>query len=295
MPARDFRLGESRPAGAVFWLPRELSLGSDPKQSRLHILLHQCDDDDLPGDEAGIFATLAYMSTKNTEHAQYRAPAYKFLTPELQPIGVGQEGSFALTSRFLMVDVRTLSHASHQASPRDIRGCLASVRQGLGIGRGPAAQGGRSVRGHLARIESPIRDVTGLEFGIVVTDHAYSGKRRYQAVVPLVDLGDLLEPGEDLADFTPDPTEFLVPRTDGRWTNAIPASWPAVLVDTMRLITLTEEWKKVKNPERWLKKQITVLPYKVGKAVLDKIDNRLVRRFSLPDTVAGTPGVAGRG
>jgi hypothetical protein len=287
MPRRDFRLGESRPAGAVFWLPRELSLGSDPKHSRLHFLLHDCDDGDLPGDEAGIFATLAYMSTKGTEHTQYRAPAYRFLTPELQPVGGGQEGSFALTSRFLMVDVRTLSQASHQASPRDIQGCLASVRQGLGIGKGPAPPGGRSVRGHLARIEAPVRDVTGLEFGIVVTDHAYSGMRRYQAVVPLVDLGDLLEPGEGPDDFTTDATEFLVPRTDGRWTNAIPASWTAIVVDTMRLITLTEEWKKVKNPERWLKKQITVLPHKVRKAVLDEIDTRLVRRLNLPDGPAG--------
>jgi hypothetical protein len=289
MPGRDFRLGESRPAGAVFWLPKELSLGSDPKHSRLHFLLHDCADDSLPGDEAGIFATLAYMSTKNTEHKQYRAPAYKLLTRELQPVGVGQEGSFALTSRFLMVDVRSLSQASHQADPRDIRGCLASVRQGLGIGKGPAAPGGRSVRGHLARIEGPVRDVTGLEFGIVVTDHAYSGMRRYQAVIPLVDLGDLLDPDEGPDDFTPDATEFQVSRTDGPWTNAIPSSWSAILVDTMRMITLTEEWKKSKNPDRWLKKQITVLPYKVGKALLDEIDIRLVHRLSLPNVPAGLP------
>jgi hypothetical protein len=295
MPGRDFHLGESRPAGAVFWLPRELSLGSDPKRSRLHFLLHDCDDDDSPGDEAGIFATLAYMSTKDTEHTQYRAPAYRFLTPELQPAGAGQEGSFALTSRFLMVDVRTLSQASHQASPRDIRGCLASVRQGLGIGKGPAAPGGRSVRGHLARIEAPVRDVTGLEFGVVVTDHTYSAQRRYQAVVPLIDLGEFLEPGEGPQHFTPDPTEFLVPRADGPWTNAIPTSWSAILVDTMRLITLTEEWEKVRNPDRWLKKQITVLPYKIGKAVLDEVDNRLVRRLNLPEVPAGSPVSGGSG
>lgn len=290
MPGRDFHLGESRPAGAVFWLPRELSLGSDPKRSRLHVLLHDCEDDDLPGGEAGIFATLAYMSTKNTEHTQYRAPAYRFLTPELQPAGVGQEGSFALTSRFLMVDVRTLARAPYQASPRDVRGCLASVRQGLGIGKGPASPGGRSVRGHLVRIEGPVRDITGLEFGIVVTDHTYSGERRYQAVVPVIDLGEFLEPGEGPDDFTPDATEFLLPRTAGPWTNAIPSSWSAILVDTMRLITLTEEWKKVRNPDRWLKKQITVLPYKAGKAVLDEIDTRLVRRLSLAQTSDGGVG-----
>jgi hypothetical protein len=290
MPGRDFHLGESRPAGAVFWLPRELSLGSDPKRSRLHVLLHDCDDDDLPGDEAGIFATLAYMSTKNTEHTQYLAPAYKFLTPELQPADIGQEGSFALTSRFLMVDVRTLAHASYQANPRDVRGCLASVRQGLGIGKGPAAPGGPSVRGHLARIEGPVRDITGLEFGIVVTEHTYSGKRRYQAVVPVIDLGEFLDSGEDPDDFTPDATEFLLPRTAGPWTNVIPSTWSAILVDTMRLITLTEEWKKVRNPDRWLKKQITVLPHKVGKAVLDEIDTRLVSRLGLVETPHGGAG-----
>ncbi|HEX8212547.1 MAG TPA: hypothetical protein VF584_20385 [Longimicrobium sp.] len=282
MPGRNFKLGETRPVGGVFWRPKDPAMSTDPRDSRPHLLLHDCEDDNTPGPAAGIFATLAFMSRQDTEHTQYGAPAHRMLTPALQPLDPWKKGSFTLTSRFLMEDVRVLEEAANQASAADVRGCLISVRQGLGIGRGPALAGGRAIRGHLARIEGRVRDVTGLEYGIVVTDPTYSASRRYQALIPVIDLAELMDEGEDPAAFQPEDGELLVEHADKGWTAALPVGWSGILIDTVRLITLTEKWRKGRNPEKWLAKQITVLPYRVERDVLDGIDARLVRRLRLP-------------
>lgn len=285
MVRKTFRVGETRPKGSVFWLPRELGLADDPKHSRPHLLLHDCEgeaEDDLD-DASGIFSTLAYMTTKDTEHEQYGAPRYRLSTLALRPVDVGQAGSFVLTSRFLMTDVTDLHEAAAQVNVADMRGCLTEVRDGIGIGTGNGVKAfSSSVRGCLARIESTVRELTGLEFGIVITCHEYSGARRYQALVPVLDVADLLDEGETSSDFVPESAEFLVERARAGWTSALPAHWAGILVDTARLITLTEEWRKVKNPRLWLARQITVLPIPVEDHVLHAIDERIVTRLSLP-------------
>jgi hypothetical protein len=274
MATRKFRALETRPAGHVFYVPREARLAEDTKDRR-HLLLHDCPDSDTEV----VLATLAHLTTRETERIAHRAPFHRLVTPELQP-GPKAEGSFVNAARLVFRDVRKLTHSVGQASPGDVRESRRVVADALEIGSPTPPTGlAGSVRGRLARVSGVLQKYAGFAFGIILTNHVYSTERRFQAIVPVVDLRTFL-----LEDETPD--DFVQEETDVRpgnrvWCGELPSSWAEPVVDTVRLVTMSEEWKKSRDRNAWLPGQITVLDVGVDAETLREIERAVSRRLGL--------------
>jgi hypothetical protein len=198
--------------GEVWLLPPEAEEGGDPKDRR-HVLLTTCDD----VEDIGIFA---YASTQPTE-ARYGAacvlvdpgasrhvrtgfarPSYVYLS---RLVPAGSENLLRMTGRLIdeMPHLRLL------------------LREALGVGKGIASEVESDTgnwRGRVVRLGRSRRESIGYGYAIVVTEPRYSGRQRYQIIVPV----------EDLREFEPYPGDITVTRGD--WFSAIASELPGVLI-----------------------------------------------------------------
>lgn len=278
MATTKFRALETRPAGHVFYVPKEARLAEDTKNRR-HLLLHDCPD----ADTEVALATLVHLTTRETERIAHKAPFHRLLTPELQPSDPGAEGSFVNATRLVFRDVRKLTDSVGRASPADIRSTRRAVADALGMGPPSPVRGrAESVRGRLAQVSGVLQKHTGFAFGVVLTNHAYSAERRFQAIVPVVDLRKLLLDDETPDDFAPEETD--VRPGNKPWCGRLPRSWAEPLIDTARLVTMTEEWRRSGDKKAWLPRQITILDVSVDDETLREIESAVSRRLGLDAT-----------
>ena len=246
---------------------------AEDTKNRRHLLLHDAADDGT----AAVLATLVHLTTKDTERRAHKAPFYRLTTPALQPPDSEPRGSFVNGPRLVFRDVRKLIDSVGEASSNDVEGARRAVADALGITRQPTHQ--ESVRGRIAQIAGTLQKDTGFAFGVVLTNHVYSAERRFQAIVPIIDLQVLLRDGETPDDFVPDETDVLPGNRP--WCAKLPKSWAEPLIDTARLVTLTEEWQQGRNRNAWLPKQITILDRSVDGETLREIESTLARRLGL--------------
>jgi hypothetical protein len=272
MGTRKFKPGQTRTAGHVFYVPKEARLAEDTKNRR-HLLLHDASDEGT----AAVLATLVHLTTKDTEHRAHHAPFYRLTAPALQRSDPKAQGSYVNAPRLVFRDVRKLIDAVGEASNDDMEGARRAVADALGITRQPPHP--ESVRGRIAQVAGTLQKDTGFAFGVVLTNPAYSAERRFQAMVPIIDLQVLLREDEIRGDFVPDDTDVL--PGNRAWCARLPKSWTEPLIDTVRLVTLTEEWKQSRNKNAWLPKQITILDQSVDDETLHEIESRLAQRLGL--------------
>lgn len=270
---KRFRREEARPAGYVFTIPAAARHLRDNKPSRPFLLLAR---------SAGVEpAPLALMTTKSTE-GHYGATLYEFMDRRGKQALPGQERSYADLSSLLFREAGALQRfeANHGRHMPAVRARLKTAL-GVGTGIGPGTAG-ESIRGHLVQLVEPLTAMYEFQFGIVLTQHDYSGSRRLQTIVPVVDVRTFLGNDETIGDFSPEPGDVL-PTLTPAWTSQLPREWEAPVVDTVRLSTFSERWEQSPRRETWLDEQIErVFPIPVDGVTLDRIEEVLTERFTLP-------------
>jgi hypothetical protein len=145
-----------------------------------------------PGD-----ATLVYGSTQRTEgHAR---AAYIEVAPH--PAGVNRNGLWMPTlfypGTLLFVGAGLLPAPSGFLG-RSLPPMRAALRVALGIGQGPCTAPGvvrGSRRGRILELSPAVASHLNTALAVVLTEHAYSAERRYQAVLPI--LGDPVGPVQE--------------------------------------------------------------------------------------------------
>jgi hypothetical protein len=167
--------------GEVWILPPEAEQGGDFK-ARRHVLLTPCED-------ARDIGILAYASTQPTE-ARFGAP-YLWVDPAATgyPNTGFSKPTYVYPSRltpsasedFLRMTGRLVDEMPH------LRRLL---RTALGFGTGTANNPGAAAgswRGRVVELSATRREAIGYERAVVLTDPAYSRRRRYQIIVPIED------------------------------------------------------------------------------------------------------------
>lgn len=179
-----------RHPGDVWFLPPDAVEGGDAKPRR-HVLLTPCED----VEDAGI---LAYASTRGTEAAF--GAACLSIDPSLTPYGRAGRTGF---SRLTYIYPSRLVGASPNEMQRlvgrlvdEMPALRLQLRKALGIGVQDARPG--SWRRRIVRFSEALRREMDYSYGLIVTEPAYSSKRRYQLVVPLLDLRDFEQSGRDV-------------------------------------------------------------------------------------------------
>jgi hypothetical protein len=268
-----FHPGQTRPAGYVFSIPAEARHLRDNKPSRPFLLLTRCTDEDV--------ATMALMSTKRTE-AEYGATLFEFTGERDKQALPGQERSYVNLSSLLLAPGDLLC-----TSERNLARYLPAVRtalsHALGINRGSAdGTPVRSIRGHIVRLTLPMAQKFEFEHGVVVTCPEYSAARRFQVIVPIVDVTWFLADGETLADFRREDSD-VIPPPGAVWIPQLPSEWGLPVIDTSRLLTFSERWAESARRDTWLEEQIQeVYPVPVDSLTLSQIEAALTTRLGLP-------------
>ncbi|HEX6749167.1 MAG TPA: hypothetical protein VF092_17860 [Longimicrobium sp.] len=259
-PGSIFSEMQTRPAGHIFFIPGVERPGDDLK-NRPHFLVNRCD----PTADPHVLGTLAHMSTKATELTVYGCAGY-VLQDRSQP---RDHASYVITSR-LVPQLAGLLKTSQFSCTDHVRSVRGSVLQAVGIGEGIAEPGDGSVRGRLARV---VDHEAGFRFGVVLTSHGYSRQRRFQVVVPVVDRLVATAGGIEELEVT----EWDVLPERKPWFDSLPLSVP--LLETAAVISLTEEWKKSRNPLTWLGKQIELTDVTIDPATLAAVDAKITERL----------------
>ena len=176
--------------GEVHFLPPDEAVDGDDKERR-HLLLTDC------GDEQRLMGTFAYASRQSTE-ADHGAANHLVNPVRTTYRGTGfNEPTYVYPSRLVAYDSREL--VDQELAGRlmdDIVPIRDQLRYALGIGTGTAygtgpAQG--SYRGRIAFLADELRDLSGWDFAIVVTEALYSKQRRFQTIIPVFDAADYAE------------------------------------------------------------------------------------------------------
>jgi hypothetical protein len=140
----------------------------------------------------------------------------------------------------------------------------------LSIGDDATPRGRGSIRGRIVRV---LDHRVGFSFGFVLTAHEYSLQRRYQIVVPIVDR--VVEGEDGLEELALTPWDVVPERQS--WFANLPFAEP--MIDTARLLSLTEEWRKSRDPRRWLHKQIEMTSGMIDETTLAEIEAKIVERL----------------
>lgn len=215
-------------------------------------------------------ATLAHMSTKQTEHTEYGSPIHE-ITDASALSRPDQTGSFVIAASLLPRDPERLVVSANSAV-NHVRSVRRAVLLAVGVGEGLATNGANSVRGRLVRVHDRR---TGIRYGCVVTGHAYSASRRYQVIVPIIDRivqlngdSEILEPGR-----------WSVVPAQHPWWNSLPFAAP--MLDTAGLISLSERWQHGRDRRRWLDPQIEVLAASIDEDTLAAVEAKIAERLGL--------------
>lgn len=204
--------------GDVVFVPRQLSLASDPEDRR-HVLLHPCSADET--------AWVAYGTRQDTQ-ARYGAPCVVVFPGD----GNGfADRTFVFPGLVVPLDQHLLTPREgsvHQVD-QDAMSALAPAALGLGSGaRGGADDPGGSRRGAIVRFSDELRqhlsDMSAgatVEHGILLSPHHLSRNHwGYQTVVPVLPSFD---PGH------PDELDVKV-HAGTRWISVIKPTAKSVLV-----------------------------------------------------------------
>ena len=210
------------------------------------------------------------MSTKATEHTQYGSPFHEIAdsTALTKP---DQVGNYVIAARLLARDPNHLVQSARSAVD-DVRSVRRAVLTALGMGKGLAAPGARSVRGRLVRVRDPR---AGSRYGCVLTDHAYSSTRRYQTIVPIMDRVVNGPEGPEILELMP--WDVAPPRHS--WWDALPFKSP--ILDTAWMNSLSERWQRGSDRRWWLDPQIEVLSASIDDATLAAVETKIVERLSM--------------
>lgn len=264
-PGSTFRGTEIRPAGHIFYVPPEERPGNDPKD-RPHFLVNRCD----PTPDPWVVGTLAHMSTKSTEMTEYGCAGHAI--PALPYVKeAGRDGNFIISARLLPRLARDLSHSRFSATD-EVRSVRRSVANALGIDEGLAPRGSGSVRGRLARILDNRAD---FDFGLVLTAHQYSAQRRFQIVVPIIDR--VVDAGDGIEELEITPWDVL--PDPQAWLTAVDLREP--MIETVGLLSLTEEWRVGRDSRGWLGKQMEITSVSVDATTLAGVEAKILERFRL--------------
>lgn len=200
-----------REPGEVWFLPPEAEDGGDPK-GRRHVLLTPWDDVD---EEAGMFS---YASTQATE-ARFGA-AHLFVDPATSrsPHSGFTRPTYIYPSRL----VRALPEDLLRMTGRLVAE-MPELRQALGIALGlghaaTATSNAQGWRGRVVRFAPRRSAAIDYEFGIVVTEPAYSRRERYQLVIPV----------DDLDEFEAEPGDLVI--EEPAWLPVQMTNWRGVLI-----------------------------------------------------------------
>jgi hypothetical protein len=261
-PGITFRGTEIRPAGHIFFIPGAERPGDDPK-NRPHFLLNRCD----PAAGPHALGTLAHMSTKATEIVEYGCAGHEIAAD--RPTAFAGDRSFVITARLLPRLAWDL-HRSRYSAVDEVRAVRRSVMHALSVGDDATPRGRGSIRGRIVRV---LDHRAGFSFGFVLTAHEYSLQRRYQIVVPIIDRVVETEGGLEELELTP---WDVVPERQS-WFANLPFAEP--MIDTARLLSLTEEWRKSRDPRRWLHKQIEMTSGMIDETTLAQIEAKIVERL----------------
>jgi hypothetical protein len=264
-PGSTFREAEIRPAGHIFFIPGEERLGDDPK-NRPHFLVNRCD----LAANAYVLGTLAHMSTKATEIVEYGCSGHE-IAGVPYATGRGGDGSFVIAAR-LFPRLAAYLDRSRYSAVDEVRGVRRSVLQALAIGEGVMPLKSGSVRGRIVRV---LDDRADFDFGFVLTEHEYSAQRRYQIVVPII---DRIVEGEDGTEEIELTRWDLTPERKP-WFGNLPLVEP--IIETAGLLSLTEGWRKSRDPRTWLRRQIEVMDVMIDAATLAEVEARIAERLLL--------------
>lgn len=174
-----------------------------------------------------------------------------------------------MASRLIPRSVSRLTRSQLSATD-SVRSVRSSVLQAVGVGEGVATLGSGSVRGSLVRV---LDREAGFAYGVVITAHEYSRQRRFQIVVPIIDR--VSEDGLEELELT----RWDVLPERRAWFDHVPCAEP--LLDTAGLVSLTEAWKKSRDPRKWLRKQIEVTEAVSDAPTLAAVESRIGERLRL--------------
>jgi hypothetical protein len=264
-PGSTFRGSDPRPAGHIFFVPGEERPGNDPK-NRPCFLINRCD----PAADPYALGTLAYMSTKSTEIVQFGCAGHEIGRPRSADES-GDEGNFVITARLLPRAASALNRSRFSAVD-EVHRVRKSVLQALAIGEGMGGERNGSVRGRLVRV---LDDGVGASSGFILTAHDYSAQRRYQVVVPIIDRIFEDEDGFEKIELN---RWDVVPERQP-WFRGLALREP--LIDTAGLVSLTEEWRKSRDPRTWLDRQIEVTGTMIDQATLAEVEAKITERLLL--------------
>lgn len=259
-----FQDGDTRPAGHIFYIPKQDRPGADHDDRKFY-LLERCD-------ESHRIATLAAMSTKDNEK-KLGATLYPIQNPRARLRKPDQRGSFVCTYLLMNRNVHLLDE-SVDGETNHVGRVRERLKTSLGIGTQlpTATEHTSSIRGRLVRVTDEVKSVVFFRYGFVLTEHAYSPSRSWQIVVPIVHAPSL-EPDEN----------NLRPVNDSQWRAGLPNSWGDVLLMTQRVVSISQGEGPDGRGLRDLPREIdAVLPYTIDAGSLSAVEAALTRRLSLP-------------
>jgi len=140
----------------------------------------------------------------------------------------------------------------------------------VGTGEGVAEEGDGSVRGRMVRVVDPR---VGFRFGFVVTAKGYSSQRGFQVIVPVINR--IACTGDEIEELDLNQWDVIPERQS--WFEQRPMVEP--LLETAAIVSLSEEWKKSRDPRRWLKRQIEVMDVAIDPATLAAVEAKIEERL----------------
>jgi hypothetical protein len=165
-----------RRPGEVWFLPPQGYEGGDDKPRR-HVLLTSGAED-----EGGV---LAYASTKPTE--AIHGAAVLAIDPATSPRSGFSKPTHIYPARLVLAASEDFLRMTGRLEG-ELPELRSVLRAALGLGTGTAGSGDRarpSWRGKVVQFRPGTWDVIGYAFAVVLTEHQYSSRRRYQLVVPI--------------------------------------------------------------------------------------------------------------
>jgi hypothetical protein len=272
---RTLRKGATRPAGYTFHVPSADWLGADRKSARPYFLVERVEDPS----ELEVMGTLALMTSKDTEGRQYGALLHE-IAPMRGRLRLRDQASSYVNACWVLFRASLRLRTYDGVHTGEVPAVKAMLSGALGLAGDAAAEGG-SIRGRLVHLSEEVSARFAFEYGIVLTADSYSVKRRWQTIVPVVDVASYLEPDQTASDFVQEDTDVL-PEPRHAWCRQLPAGWTPV-IDTVLLSTFSERWTDSRNPSFWLDEQIDhVFPLPVDPLTMARIESALAKRLCLP-------------
>lgn len=166
--------------GDIYWLPRQEFADGDPKPERPHVMASVLSvDRDL--------ATLIYCSTSSADAELNEAPHVRVEKNSSDYRRARfRDTTYVYPNRLAYDFVENLTDCAGS-----IHDYLPSVKQelarALGVAQTSNAPSSRGLRGRIAQFTDSFRARTDSWYGLIVTEPAYSLKRSFQTVIPIVD------------------------------------------------------------------------------------------------------------